>query len=51
MEDNEIKKNLEEKRSILIWLAKNKINTIEKVGSVISDYYRDPEKLLKMIKS
>lgn len=49
MEDNEIKKNLEEKKSVLVWLAKNKINTIEKVGSIISEYYRNPEKLLKMI--
>jgi flagellar protein FlaI len=50
MEDSEIKKNLEEKKSILIWMVKNKLNTIEKVGKVISDYYKDPESVLEMIK-
>jgi flagellar protein FlaI len=49
MEDNEIKKNLEEKKSILLWMVKNKINTIEKVGKIISDYYKDPNQVLKMI--
>ncbi|MCX6817929.1 MAG: ATPase, T2SS/T4P/T4SS family [Candidatus Aenigmarchaeota archaeon] len=50
MEDNEIKKNLEEKKSILVWLVKNKVNTIDKVGRTISDYYKDQEKILRMIK-
>jgi flagellar protein FlaI len=50
MEDSEIKKNLEEKKSILIWLVKNKINTIEKVGRMISDYYKNPENVLKIVK-
>jgi flagellar protein FlaI len=50
MDDEEIKKNLEEKKVILLWLVKNKINTIEKVGKIISDYYKDPESILKMIK-
>lgn len=50
MEDNEIKKNLEEKKSILLWLVKNKVNTIERVGKMISDYYKDPESVLKMVR-
>jgi flagellar protein FlaI len=50
MNDEEIKKNLEEKKNILMWLAKNNVNTIERVGRIISDYYKDSESLLKMIK-
>jgi flagellar protein FlaI len=50
MEDNEIKKNLEEKKSVLLWMVKNKINTIDKVGRIISDYYKDPESVLKMVR-
>jgi flagellar protein FlaI len=49
MEDNEIKKNLEEKKNILLWMVKNKVNTIEKVGKIISDYYKDPGQVLRMI--
>jgi len=49
MDDNEIKRNLEEKKNILLWMVKNKMNTIEKVGRVISDYYKNPESVLKMI--
>jgi len=49
MEDNEIKKNLEEKKCILLWMVKNKMNTIEKVGKLISDYYKDPASVLKMV--
>jgi flagellar protein FlaI len=49
MDDNEIKRNLEEKKNILLWMVKNKMNTIEKVGKIISDYYKNPESVLKMI--
>lgn len=49
MEDNEIKRNLEEKKSILLWMVKNKMNTIEKVGKLISDYYKDPASVLKLV--
>jgi len=50
MEDSEIKKNLEEKKSILLWLAKNNVNTLERVGKIISDYYKDPDSVLKMVR-
>lgn len=50
MGDSEIRNNLEEKKSILLWLVKNKINDINKVGRVISDYYKDPENVLKLIR-
>ncbi|NIO21456.1 MAG: CpaF family protein [Candidatus Aenigmarchaeota archaeon] len=50
MSDDEIKENLEGKKNILLWLVKNKIRDIEKVGRVISDYYKNPEDVLKMVK-
>jgi flagellar protein FlaI len=50
MGDNEIKTNLEEKKNILIWMVKNQVKDITKVGRIISDYYKDPENALKKIK-
>ena len=50
MGDSEIRNNLEEKKSILLWLTKNKIKDIDKVGRMISDYYKDPENVLKLIR-
>ncbi|MEE9323905.1 MAG: ATPase, T2SS/T4P/T4SS family [Candidatus Aenigmarchaeota archaeon] len=50
MDDDEIRKNLEEKKNILLWMVKNKIKDIDKVGRIISDYYKNPENVLKMIK-
>ncbi len=49
MNDEEIKENLEGKKKILRWLVKNKINDINKVGRIISDYYKDPESVLKRV--
>lgn len=49
MSDDEIRENLEGKKKILLWLVKNKIKDIDKVGRVISDYYKDEEKVLKMV--
>ena len=45
----EVKENLEGKKKILRWLVKNKIKDINKVGRIISDYYKDPETVLKMV--
>jgi flagellar protein FlaI len=50
MTDDEIRDNIEEKKKILLWMVKNKINEINRVGRIISDYYNDPESLLKKIK-
>ena len=50
MGDSEIRNNLEEKKSILLWLVENEIKDIDKVGRVISDYYKDPENVLKLIR-
>ncbi|MBN2042185.1 MAG: CpaF family protein [Candidatus Aenigmarchaeota archaeon] len=50
MNDNEILDNLADKKRILLWMVNNKINEIDKVGRIISDYYKEPDVLLKKIK-
>lgn len=45
-----IKKDILEKEKVLDWMVKNKVNTINSVGKVMSEYYTDKEKLLKQIK-
>ncbi|MEM4368068.1 MAG: ATPase, T2SS/T4P/T4SS family, partial [Candidatus Anstonellales archaeon] len=50
IDDDGIKNDLEEKKTILEWISKNNINNIEDVGNIISLYYDDKEELMKMIK-
>jgi flagellar protein FlaI len=50
MNDDEVMNNLKEKKDILLWMVKNRVREINKVGRIISDYYKDPESVLKMIK-
>lgn len=49
MSDDELQKNLAEKRSILKWLVDNNVKDIQKVGKMISDYYKHPDKVLKTV--
>jgi flagellar protein FlaI len=51
MSDRDIEKDIKEKQTILEWLVKNQIKDINKVGKIISEYYRDPKTVLKEIKS
>ena len=39
-----------EKKRILEWLVKNKINDVNGVGRIVSEYYIDPERILERIK-
>ncbi len=49
MTDREIEQNLTEKKNILDWMVKKDINTVEKVGDIISKYYDDPSKVMKLV--
>jgi len=49
MSVDEIEKDVKEKEKILNWMVKNKINTLDGVGKVIAEYYRDPENVLKIV--
>jgi flagellar protein FlaI len=51
MSEREIKQNLSERESILKWMVKKNINTVEGVGDVISQYYTEPESLFKKMLS
>ena len=50
MYEDEINKDLEEKKLILKWMVKKDINDVNSVGKMISDYYMDKEKIMKKIK-
>ena len=47
MSNNEIEKNLKEKKDVLLWLIKNKIRALESFGKTMNLYYSNKEELLK----
>ena len=51
MNQEELAKNVMERRRILEWMVKNKINTVNGVGKVIAEYYRDPSNVLRIVDS
>ena len=50
MDDDEMAKNLAEKKRILEWMTKKGMNDINEVGKVISTYYVDPQSVLTRMK-
>jgi flagellar protein FlaI len=51
MSDREIKQDLAERESVLKWIVKKDINTVEAVGDYLSLYYSEPEELFKKMLS
>ena len=49
MDDDALKRDLDGKRRILEWMADGNISTVEEVGRIISEYYNDPEAVLKRV--
>jgi len=49
MDEEELGKNLAEKKRILEWMVKNDVNDINEVGKLVSEYYTDPDSLLKRL--
>ncbi len=49
MNDEDIKKNLQEKKSVLEYLVKKNINSVDEVGKIISAYYDNSSALLKQV--
>jgi len=47
---NELKKSLLEKESVLKWLVKQNINTVDSVGKVMAEYYTQPDNLMKLVR-
>ncbi len=47
MSDRDIQKDISNKEAILKWMVKQGIRDVNKVGRIISEYYVNPEKILK----
>lgn len=45
---NELSGNLEEKQKILNWMVKNNVTDVDGAGYVVSSYYKNAEKVVKM---
>lgn len=46
----EIKQDLREKESILVWMMEKQVKDVESVGRVVSEYYRDKDKIMGIVK-
>jgi len=49
MDDNDVKRDLEDKKKVLKWLVNNKVKDIHEVGRIVSEYYRNREELIKIV--
>jgi flagellar protein FlaI len=49
MDDEELSKNLKEKKKILEWMTEKGINDINEVGKIVSEYYADPKAVLDRV--
>jgi flagellar protein FlaI len=46
--EKEIRKDIDDKKTILEWMVKQKISGVNNVGRVIASYYRDPERVTSL---
>lgn len=49
MSSQEMEKDLQEKEMVLEWLLSNKVNRIDAVGKVISEYYRNRDVVVEVV--
>jgi len=49
MREKEIHDDIKEKEGVLDWLVKNKVNNVDAVGRVISEYYTNRENILEIV--
>ena len=50
LSDKDIEENLKERTEILNWMVKNQVKDINKVGKIVSEYYRNPKNVLNDIR-
>ena len=50
MSDKEFEDNLKEKGKILDWMLKQNIKTVNTVGKVFADYYKDKDYVLELVR-
>jgi flagellar protein FlaI len=46
----EIEKDIKEKEMILNWMVKNGVKTVDGVGKLVAEYYKDPQTVLNIVK-
>lgn len=49
MSNAEISSDLKDKVKILEWLVKNKVNTVDSIGKIVSQYYSEPDTILDLV--
>jgi len=49
MTQKEIQKDLQDKQKILAWMVRHKVNTVDAVGKIVAEYYRDPKVILEAV--
>jgi archaeal flagellar protein FlaI len=47
---NELNRSIKEKETVLKWLVKQKINSVDEVGKVMAEYYTQTDYLMKFVK-
>lgn len=47
---SEIEEEIREKQAVLNWMIEQKINTVEKVGKAVAEYYSNKEGILELVK-
>jgi flagellar protein FlaI len=45
----QIQEDLKNKEKILNWMIKNNVNTVDGVGRLVAEYYRDPKNVLNIV--
>ncbi len=50
MSRNELQKDALEKETVLKWLVKHKIDTVDGVGQIMAEYYTNHDNLIKVVK-
>ncbi|MCK4715047.1 MAG: Flp pilus assembly complex ATPase component TadA, partial [Candidatus Aenigmarchaeota archaeon] len=51
MTEKDIENDLNEKKEVIDYMAKKNINDINTVGRIVSDYYKDKEKVMKAVRN
>jgi flagellar protein FlaI len=46
--NEELASNLQDKQKILAWMVKNNVINVDDAGFVVANYYRSPEKIIKL---
>ena len=47
MSIEDIMNDIENKAAILNWMKKNNVKSIDKIGSIMAVFYKNPEKVIK----